>query len=115
NDGVVLDGVDELGLLLCIRQLAVQQQIGGLQVIGLFRQLFDRVAAVQQDALFTVDVGDLRLARRSRHEAGVEGESARGSQAADIDLEWAVSAAKDVQLDGRSALGDQLRFSVSHE
>jgi len=92
NHGVVLDGADELGLLLFIRQFAVEQQVAGLQVVGLLGQLLDGVAAVQQHALVTINVGDLRLAGSGRHEAGVEGEVARGSQAPHVDHIWANGA-----------------------
>jgi len=85
NHGVVLHGADKLSLLLCGRQFAVQQQVSGLKVIRMFGQLFDRVAAVQQDTVVTINIGDLRLARCSRHEARVKCESARGRQASHID------------------------------
>ncbi|MNH94192.1 hypothetical protein D3C73_468080 [compost metagenome] len=85
NHGVVLHGADELGLLFCGRQFAVEQQIAGFQVVRLFSQLFDRVAAVQQNAVVAVDIGDLRLAGSGRHETRVKGETARGRQAPNID------------------------------
>ncbi|MNT28361.1 hypothetical protein D3C72_1640430 [compost metagenome] len=85
NHGVVLHGADELGLLFCGRQFAVEQQVAGFQVVRLFSQLFDRVAAVQQNAVVAVDIGDLRLARGGRHETRVKGETARGRQAPNID------------------------------
>ncbi len=84
NHGVVLHGADELCLLLGGRQFAVQQQVAGFQVVGFFRQLLDRVAAMQQDALVAIDVGDLGLARGGRHEAGIEGEVTRGGQASHV-------------------------------
>ena len=85
NHGVVLDGADELGFLLCGRQFAVQQQISGFKVVRVFGQLFDRVAAVQQDTVVTINIGDLRLAGRGRHEARVKCEPARGREASHID------------------------------
>ncbi len=85
NHGVVLDVADELGLLLGSRQFAVEQQVAGFKVVGLFGELLDRIAAVQQDSGIAVDVGDLRLARSGRHEAWVESEAARGSQTPDVD------------------------------
>ncbi|MNS78839.1 hypothetical protein D3C72_1124700 [compost metagenome] len=85
NHGVVLHGADELGLLLGIRQFAVEQQVAGFEVVGLFGELLDRVAAVQQDTFVAVNVGDLRLARGSRHETRVEGEVTSGPQPADVD------------------------------
>ena len=53
------------------RQLAVEEQVGDLEVGGLLGQLLDRVAAVAQDAGVAVQVGDGALAGRRRHEAGV--------------------------------------------
>ncbi|MND83130.1 hypothetical protein D3C80_749800 [compost metagenome] len=114
NHGVVLDGADELGLLFCVRQLAVQQQVAGFQVVGLFRQLLDRVATVQQYALVAVDIGDLRLARGGRHKARIKGEAARGGQAPHIDYIGSHGSGQNGQLYGGCALDDQLRFFVSH-
>ncbi|MCY1441084.1 hypothetical protein D9M71_573870 [compost metagenome] len=85
NHGVVLHGADELGLLLGIRQFAVEQQVAGLEVVGFFGQLLDRVAAVQQDTLVAVDISDLRLAGCGRHETRVESEVTRGPQPSNVD------------------------------
>ncbi|MOA42202.1 hypothetical protein D3C78_1642320 [compost metagenome] len=85
NHGVVLHGADELGLLLCGRQFAVEQQVAGFQVVGLLGQLLDRVAAVQQNAVIAVNIGNLRLAGSGRHETRVKGEAARGRQAPNVD------------------------------
>jgi len=114
NDGVVLDGVDELGFLLGGRQFAVQQQIAGFEVVGFFRQLLDRVATMQQDALVAIDVGDLGLARGGRHEAGIEGETTRGGQASYVNYVRPYGAGQNGQFDGFGALDNQLRFVVSH-
>ncbi|MNG08856.1 hypothetical protein D3C84_922430 [compost metagenome] len=78
NHGVVLDGADEPGLFFCSGQFAVEQQVTGFQVVRLFCELLDGVAAVQQNALIAIDVGDLRLARGGGHEARVESETACG-------------------------------------
>ena len=43
-------------------QLAEENQVCGLEEIALFRQLLDRVSAVEQHALVAVDVGDLAAA-----------------------------------------------------
>jgi hypothetical protein len=45
-------------------QLAEQIRYGGLDERAVLRQLFDRVAPVEQDALVAVDVGDSAAARR---------------------------------------------------
>ena len=58
----------ELGLR---RQLAVDQEVGDLEVGRLLRQLLDRVAAVLQHAVVAVEVGDGRATRRRVHERRV--------------------------------------------
>ena len=40
------------------RQLALQQQVGGLEIRALFGELLDRIPAVSEDALVAVDIGD---------------------------------------------------------
>jgi hypothetical protein len=54
-----------------VRQFAVLQQVGDFEEVAVFSQLLDRVAAVQQLALVTVDIGDLGLAAGRGQEAGV--------------------------------------------
>ncbi len=61
HHGVILHGADELGLFFGTGKFAVQQQVAGFQVIGILGQLLNGVAAVKQNALVAVDVGDLRL------------------------------------------------------
>ena len=65
NHGVVVHGADKALFLRLVREFAVEQKIGGLQIVRSGRELFDGVAAVQQNALVAVDVGDFRLAGRS--------------------------------------------------
>ena len=59
-----------------VGQLALEQQVAGVEEVALLGQLLDRVAAVQQLALVAVDVGDRRVARRGGQEARVVGELA---------------------------------------
>ena len=92
HHGVARDGVVEILELLLGRQLAVQQQVADLDEVGLLRQLFDRVAAIEQDALVAVDVGDAGRAVGRRGEARIVGEAAGVAvQPADVD---------DVRTDG---------------
>ena len=57
----------EIRLLPGGRQFAVKQQVTGLEKIAVLGQIVDRVAAIEQHALVTVDIGDLGFAaRRSR-------------------------------------------------
>ena len=57
-------------------QLAVQQQVGHFQESALFGQLFDRVAAIAQDAFVPVQVGDGTLAGGGVHEGRIVGHQA---------------------------------------
>src|SRR3954451_24089695 len=64
--------------LVAVRQLAVDDQVGDLEIGRLLAELLDRVAAVLEHPGLTVDVGDRRAARRGvgvrrvvRHQAEV--------------------------------------------
>jgi hypothetical protein len=59
--------------LLGRRQVAVDEQIGDLEIGRLLGELLDRVAAVLEDAVLAVEVGDLRATRRRVHERRVVG------------------------------------------
>ena len=67
----------ELGLLVARRQFAVKQQVADFQEVRIFRELFDRVAAVQQNAIIAVDIGDLGFAAASCNEARIVSEIPR--------------------------------------
>ncbi len=73
---VLGDAVLEVRKLRRRRQLAVEQQVAGLEEGAVLGELVDRIAAIEQDALVAVDEGDLRLAARRRGEARVVGEAA---------------------------------------
>jgi hypothetical protein len=73
DEGVDGDEVIPLVQLLLRGQLAVDEQVGDLEVAGLLGQLLDRVAAVLQDALVAIDVGNGGATRRRRHIGGVVG------------------------------------------
>jgi hypothetical protein len=52
---------EQLGELLALRQrgqLAIDDQVGRLDEIGILGELFDRVAAVAKNACLAVDEGD---------------------------------------------------------
>ena len=54
--------------------------------VELLGELVDRIAAVEQDALVAVDIGDRALAAGGRGEAGIVGEHAGlGVELADVD------------------------------
>ncbi|MNT50518.1 hypothetical protein D3C72_1874420 [compost metagenome] len=61
DHGVVGHAAREVGLLRCVRQVTVQQQVAGFQEVAVFSQLLNGVAAVQQFALVAVNVSDGRL------------------------------------------------------
>ena len=73
---VVRDVVGPLLVLGLGGQLAVQDQVGRLQVAALLGQLLDGIAAVVEDALVPVDEGDAALARGGVGEGGVVGHEA---------------------------------------
>ena len=84
HHGMAVHRADKAILLLLVRQLAIQQQVTGLQVVGVLRQLLYRVTPVQQHALVAVDKGDLRFAGRRRHKTGIIREHALAGEGADV-------------------------------
>ena len=66
--GDVVRPVVELGL---VRELAVDEEVGDLEVGALLGELLDRIAAVLEDAFVAVDEGDGAAAPRRVHEGGV--------------------------------------------
>ncbi len=70
------DVVDPLGVLLRVGELPVEEQVGDLEVAAVLRQLLDRVAAVAEDPLLPVDVGDAARARGGVEKGGVVGHEA---------------------------------------
>ena len=86
HHGMVRDGVAKLVELGLRRQLAIQKQIADLDEVGLFGELVDRIAAVEEHALVAVDVGDFGRAVGGRGETGIVGKAARVAvEAANID------------------------------
>ena len=82
---------DELILLLCGRQFAVQEQVAGLEIVRVLGQLLDRVSPVQKHALVAVDKGDLGFTGCGRRKARVVGEVSVGRQLANVDDVWSKS------------------------
>ena len=54
-------------------QFAIDDQIGGFQIVNLFGNLLDRISPVAQDPLVPVDVGDIALAGSGVLESGIIG------------------------------------------
>jgi hypothetical protein len=67
------DVVDPFGVLLRVGQLSVEEEIRNLEIAAVLRELLDRVAAVAQDPLLAVDVGDPAGAAGGVQERGVVG------------------------------------------
>ncbi len=84
------------------RQLAVDQQVGDLQVAGLLGQLLDRVAAVLEDALVTIDVGDRRATGGGIHERRVVGHQ---TEVVVVDLDLAQLGGADRLVLDRDLVG----------
>ena len=61
---VVGDGMLECAALGLVRQFAVIEQIAGLDEVAIFGELLDGIAAMQQNALIAIDIGDLGFAGR---------------------------------------------------
>jgi murein endopeptidase len=108
NHGVVHHVAGEFILLLGVGQLALEQQVADFEVVALLRQLLDRVAAVQQLALVTVDIGDLGIARSRRHETGVVSElTGLSVQLANVDYIRANGTRVDRQLNAGGTIGER--------
>ena len=98
---VPCDPVVEICLLGGGRQLAIEQQVAGLEEVAVLGELVDRITAIEQHALVAVDVGDLRFRAGGRGEARIEGEHAGlGVELADVDHRGAGRAFADRQFDG---------------
>ena len=79
------DVVGEFGIFGRVGQIAVEQKVRHFEKVGFFGQLVDRIAAIEQHAGVTVDIGDLGFARGGAGEAGIKGKAARvGVKLADI-------------------------------
>ena len=71
---VVGDIAVEPGELGLAWQFTVEQQVGHLKERGMLGQLLDRIATISQDALVTVDEGDVALAARRAAITRIKGE-----------------------------------------
>jgi hypothetical protein len=113
---VPADRPREAGELRRGRQVAVQQQVGHLEVAAVLGELLDRVAAVEQDAGIAIDVGDAALAGCGGHEPGIEGEHPVVTvEGADVDHLRAYTAGVNRVLGGLAG-GEvlQLEFVLAH-
>ena len=100
DQGVMDDLGHEPIELLARRQLAPDEEVRDLQEGGVLRELFDRIAAVAEDAVFPVEVGDRARAGAGVAIAGIERDPpGLRSQGADVERVVALGARDDRQLD----------------
>src|SRR6185437_9237431 len=86
--------------LLRGRQLAVDQQIAGLDEVAALGQRLDGITAIPQHALFAVEKGDRTGRRTGVHVALVERDAARlGAKLRDVDGALALAPRNDRQLE----------------
>ena len=107
----------ELGPLRLVGQLAVEQEVADLEKVALFGELLDGVAAVEQHALLSVDVGDRTGAACGRREAGVVGEVAQlRRQGTDVEYRTSVDAFEHLAVDAvsRSIVRDRDGLAICH-
>src|SRR3989304_5218542 len=77
DHGVAADDALKSAQLLAIRKCAIQQQIGYLDKAALFRQLFDRITAIQEQAGIAIDIGYTAAATGRGLKPWIEGEIAK--------------------------------------
>ena len=83
---VAADRVAERVEIFLRRQFAVEEQIAYFHETRMLGELADRVTAVEQHALVTVNIGDRRVAARGGRETGIVREHTRlGIELADVD------------------------------
>src|SRR5436309_6842885 len=85
HDGVHGDVVRPLRQVVGGGELALDQEVGGLQERALLGELLDRVAAVEEHARVAVDVGDAAGARGGVREGGVVGDEPQRAQVGGTD------------------------------
>ncbi|EWS64905.1 hypothetical protein Y695_01844 [Hydrogenophaga sp. T4] len=116
DHGVVDHELVEVAALLVVRQITVEQQVAGVEVVAVGGELFDGVATVQQFALVAIDVGDGRLAGRGGQEAGVVGEHAGLCvQLADVNHVRTDAAGIHRHIDAGAAVGERQGGFVVYE
>ena len=93
------EGHDAVGVLLLVRQVAFNQQVGNLIEGGVICQFSNIVATVTKDALLTVNKGNLGLGGASGGVAGVEGNKPGFlAELGDIEAGIALSGLLDIHL-----------------
>ena len=77
HHGVERDSPFEIDKFLLAGKLSIEQQIGDFHEAGLFGELLDRIAAMEQDTLAAINIGQAGFATGRRFEARIKGEQAR--------------------------------------
>jgi hypothetical protein len=96
DHGVARDGPLEDLILARARQLAVAEQVRDFEEVAVLGQLFDRVAAIAQDALVAIDERDCARAGAGVRVAGIECDEPGGApELADVDGAFAFAAFDD--------------------
>ena len=88
DHGVTAHGAVKGFFFLLVRQFSVKQQVAGFQEVRLLCELLNRITAVQQHPLATIDVSDFGLAGCGGDEAWVIGEVAFARQRTYFDYVW---------------------------
>src|SRR5262249_33632830 len=90
--GAAGSGVAEFLLVLADRKLPIEQEVTGFEEIAMFCELLDRVAAIEQNTLVAIDIGDFGLAACGRGVTGIVGE--------DVGLTVQLGDVDDIRPDG---------------
>ena len=108
---VVAQRLEPALVLQLRRQLAVDQQVGNLEEAALLGEILDGVAAIAQDAPFTVDEADLARRTASVLVARIERDQpALGPELSDVDRTFAFRAHQDWKLIGLALELELRRF-----
>src|SRR5690606_35374264 len=102
--GVIFDGFVETLVFFLAWQFAVEQEVAYFEEIGMFGELIDRVAPVQQYAVGAINVGNGGLAGCRGDKAWIVCENAFLDEAAYVD---------NVRADG-AGINRKLNGLVSH-
>ena len=114
HHGVLGHAIGEGLFLFGVGQLPVEDEVAGLHVIALHRDLVDGIAAVEQLALVAVDIGDGRAARGGGQKARVIGEFAGlAVELADVDHVRADGAFVNRQVDARCSVAERERGFIA--
>ena len=84
DHGVVADSIFEFRFFVGGRELAIEEQITGLEKVRLLGQLLDWIAAMQQNTSCAINIGNFGFTGRRGDETWVVGENSLGYESAHI-------------------------------